>query len=100
MTRCGDDRLQDAVDIAQHIIVPKTKNQITICLEVRGSTCIFSTSHRMLAAVELNDQLGGLTTEIDHVGPNRHLSPKFHSVKSPVAQAEPQPPLSVCLIAP
>jgi hypothetical protein len=100
LTRSSDDRLQHTVDIAHHIVVPDAQNQIAVVFDIGRPLRVFKAALVMLPAIQFNDEMGELTAEIDNIGPDRHLSPKFHSVKTPVAQPKPQGPLGVGLIAP
>jgi len=37
LTRRSEDRFDNAVDIAQHVIVPKSQNEVTVCFEISGT---------------------------------------------------------------
>src|SRR6185312_812718 len=100
LTRSRDDRLQDAVNIAQHIVVPKAQHQISVGLELRGALRILGDVLGVLTAVQLHDQPSGFAAKIDHVSFDRHLPPEFHSVKPPVAQSKPKRAFGIRLIAP
>ncbi len=53
----------------------------------------------VLASIELNDKFRFEADEIDNVRIDRLLPPKFHFLKSAVAERLPQPALDVGLIA-
>src|SRR5512146_3234323 len=80
MTRSSDDRLDNTVDIYQHVIIPKTQNQIAKCLKISGPLRVIRATLTVLTTIELDDQPRGLTAEIDGVRFDRHLPTKLHSV--------------------
>ena len=99
LTRGYGDRFDNTVEILEHVIAPKTENQIAETFQFRRSFCIFRTSLGVLPAIKLNDQTSGLATEIDHIGFDRHLTPKLQRIEPTVSQSEPQCALSIGLIA-
>src|SRR3546814_18442610 len=54
----------------------------------------------MLAAVQLHDQPTVEAGKVDDEAAARHLTPELVTLKLPVAQAGPQPPLGRRLVAP
>jgi hypothetical protein len=100
LSRGSDAGLKNAVDVAHDVVVPEAQNKVSVRFEFSRSPCIIGGALGMLPAVKLNDQVRGLATEVDHIRLDRHLPPKFHSVQTTVAQAEPELSLSVGLIAP
>jgi hypothetical protein len=72
-----------------NIVVPNTNNPIPercqdpVAMPVSGVT-------RVLAAVDLNDESGFTTDEIDIVGTDRRLPDEFETTESSVAQLKPK----------
>ena len=76
------DCLQHAVDIPQHVVVPKAQDAIAmigqppIALDI-----VFAV--RMLAAIHLDDQSLFTTNKIDSKWPDRFLTNEFQPIKLP-----------------
>ena len=100
LTRGSDDRLNNAIDIAQHVIIPEPQNEITVGFKISRALRIFGTPLGVLSTINLNYQTSGLTAEIHDVRFDWHLPPEFQPIEPAVAQLEPQRTLGVGLIAP
>jgi hypothetical protein len=67
LTRSSDDRFNNAVDIAQHVIVPKPQNKKAKGFKISGSLRVFGAPLGVLSTVKLNDQTCGLAAKIHDV---------------------------------
>src|SRR5215471_9033143 len=99
MTRSSDDRFKNAVDIAEHVVVPETQNKVAISLQICCSSRILSGEFGVLPTIKLKDQTSGLATEIHHIGFDQHLPSKLQPIEPAISQSEPQCAFSVGLIA-
>jgi hypothetical protein len=58
LIRSSDDRFNNAVDIAQHVVVPKAQNEIAIGFQIGCALCVFGAMLGVLSTIKLNDQMG------------------------------------------
>lgn len=79
----------DALDIAEDIIVPKSKDAISVHSQISIADMV-SLRIRVLAAIYLDDELLLATNEIAEVGSYRYLSHKFVAIDLPGANAAPK----------
>jgi len=93
------DFLDDAIGISHHVVIPKAQNQVSHRLKNARATSVSFRCHRMLPAIELNDQMSVGTKEIDDKAVDGKLPAKFPSVKPSIPQTKPQYTLGVRLIA-
>jgi hypothetical protein len=98
LNRSGDDHLEHARAIAQHVMIPEAQNAITFRYEptiALNVACILS----VLATIDLDDQPLLLTNEVDNVAADWHLPPEAQSVEAMCPQHEPEASLGVRHVA-
>ena len=89
-TTCGGDNcLQDSIDVANDVIVPKSKDEIAICFEVGCALGVLYRPLDMSATIKLDYQSRGLTAEIDDVIANWYLATKLQTAETAVAHTKP-----------
>jgi hypothetical protein len=66
--------------ISQHVVVPKAQYQVSARCEVGSPPGVVSLALGMLPAIEFNDQVSRLTTEVDDVVADWGLPPEFQSI--------------------
>src|SRR5579872_1632983 len=71
------NHLKHALDIGQHIGVPKSQYAIALRLEKFGPSCIAFRLLRVLSTVDFNDDLQIMAGEIDDVAAKPHLPSKM-----------------------
>jgi len=84
------------IDIRQHVIVPEAQDAITIGFK---PPCALQIGHyilHVLSTIDLNDQPGAMTGEIDDVWTNPDLSPEM-SLDERQAMAQMRPKLFFCI---
>jgi hypothetical protein len=83
------DRAQNlfkhTVHIPHHVVIPKSKHEITHRLQDSGSIPITFSVVGVLTAIELHNQLGIRAEEIDDKAVDRHLPLELPSIQLPVA---------------
>ena len=79
MQRVGD-RLQNAFNVAQDFVVPKTQNAKMVLGQPSISQDITLVG-RVLAAIDLNDDTLFSANKIDHVGSNGFLPNELESIE-------------------
>src|SRR5260370_40645220 len=63
--------LKHAIDIRQHVVIPKAQNAIAVRFENLAALLVGRCPHRMLATVGLaDDQPSRMAHEISHIPPN------------------------------
>jgi hypothetical protein len=82
------DRLDDAIGVGQHVVVPEAKNAITVPLDDRGWRGI--ACGIVLPAVQLDSQSGGTTCEVGDVGIDLKLTDEFLPLKPAGAEVGPE----------
>ncbi len=90
-TKRDANGLDHAVGVAQHVVVPKAQNPITLRFEPHGSFGIMSDSIGVLAAVHFDDESRSETDEVGNVGTERRLPPKAVALDLLAAQSRPEP---------
>src|SRR5579863_7164302 len=70
------NQLKHALDIGQHIDVPKSQYAIALRLEKFGSSRVAFHLLRVLSAVDFDDDVQIMAGEIDDVAAKTHLPPK------------------------
>jgi hypothetical protein len=90
------DRLQNAIDIFMHFIVPESQHQTTHGLQ--NLRPIRFIRRGVLPAVDLDDEMRFGTQEIHDIAVDRHLSPELQAVEPSIAQAEPEDTLGIRLV--
>src|SRR5882757_3590790 len=78
----GSYYLHHALDIAQHVIVPKPQHAIAARLKIGSSSCIRGDAARfvVLSAIEFDHQARGMTSEVRKVSTEGCLSPKMRAI--------------------
>ena len=91
------DRLQNTLSICHHVVVVEAKHAITFGREERISTriALHMRSFKMLSAINLDNEIGVVTNEVDNVGPNRRLAPEACAGESMCSHTVPDDPLGV-----
>ena len=84
------DLLHNALDVAQHIIVPEPQHRESQRFQPRGARIIPRDGVQVLRAIDFDDQLPLEAHEIDDVIPDRLLAPEFQATESRGAQMPPQ----------
>jgi hypothetical protein len=100
LTRRSDNRFDNTVYVAQHVVIPEAQNKKTVRFKIGRSFCIVIAVFGMLSAIEFDNQPCRLAAKIHDIRLDRHLPTKFQSIQAAVAQAKPQSTLSVRLIVP
>jgi uncharacterized protein YpmS len=59
--------LKHAFDIPKHVIVPESQNAITVRLQCPRSLRICNSARSMLTTVDLDNEMRGVTCEVDDV---------------------------------
>lgn len=67
------DPLENAVRIAQDVVVPEAQDAVAFGFEEAGAFGVVFRSARMLPAIDLDNELGGVGAEIDSVAAERSL---------------------------
>jgi hypothetical protein len=83
------NRLQYAFGIFEHVIVPESNDTIAARFEPAGSLVIPLLVRRVLATIDLDDELRGGAEEIDNVGADRLLSSKTKAIELSASQPHP-----------
>jgi len=78
------------IGLGEHLVVPETDNFEALAFQERGALGIVRHALGMLRAINLDDQHGIETDEIDDVRPNRFLPPKLPAEERASAQVLPQ----------
>jgi hypothetical protein len=84
----GQNCLQDALAIEEHLIVPETKHRPALSCEI-GVTGIISVAFGMLETIRLDDQLGANTKKVDNIRSDRNLPAKLEAIQATIAQKTP-----------
>ncbi len=90
--------LKDAVDVAQHVIVPKAQNKVAAVFQIPDPARVLLPLFNVLATVKLHDQFCAGAAEIDDKSIERHLSPELQAAEPAVAQLEPEVSFSIGLL--
>jgi hypothetical protein len=77
--------LKHALGILQHVVVPKSQDQISYRVQNLGSICIFRSARCMLSSIKLDDKTSIGTAKISDVTVDRNLSLEFQASQSPTA---------------
>jgi hypothetical protein len=85
----AQDRFQHTSSVLQHIIVPKSENEITFGFKNSRSFRIAHAFLIVLTSVDFHDELPARTIEIDDKSIDRHLALKFQTGESTIPQAKP-----------
>ncbi len=88
---------ENAVDIAQHVVVPETKDLVAFLSQAFVSNRICC-GLIVLPTVDFNDETLLAAHEITDVADDRLLPDKLVAVDPPVADAIPENRLCICLI--
>jgi hypothetical protein len=83
-------RFENAIDIAQHVVVPKADDVTTPLLENSRTLRVFGGTQLMLTTVNFDDEFLIERNEIDDVVCDRHLSPELDSVELSTTQSGPE----------
>src|SRR5436853_304867 len=92
--------VERVVGIPQYVFVPEAHHHETRPLQPSAPFGILCRVFRVLAAVNLDDELRVDADEIGYVAINRYLPAKFPAMKLPVAEMPPEAALSGSLFAP
>ncbi len=78
--QCREDCLEDALDISDNVIIPKTQNAIAML----AKPCVpndIALAVSVLAAINFNDEPVLATDEVGHITAYRLLANKLESVQ-------------------
>jgi hypothetical protein len=73
------NRFQNTLAIGQNLVVPKTNDRKTLCIQPARSLGILCLLQRMLSAVGLDNQAPFVTNKIDDKPADLFLAAKFQS---------------------
>jgi len=90
--------LKNAIDILQHLVVPKPQNEIAAVFQIFGPARVLLPLFNVLSTIQLDDQLCVGAAEIDNKSVERHLSPEFQAAEAVAAQSEPQRSFGIGLL--
>jgi hypothetical protein len=76
---------EHAFEIAHHIVVPKSKHEISHRFEDCRTLFILTSANYMLTTIKLDNQHRISTNKIDDEAIDRHLPLEFRASKSPTA---------------
>jgi hypothetical protein len=78
MRNSSSDRLQDTLPICHHVVIVETKDAISLRRKERiaARIALDLLGFKMLSAIDLDNEIGIMTDEIDNIRPNRRLAPK------------------------
>jgi hypothetical protein len=79
--------MKNAFDVRQDLIVPKADDDVPLGLEVLRACLIFSQSQRVLATVELDNQLGFRATEVCDEGADGMLAAESRTAESAIPKS-------------
>ncbi len=79
--KCGADRLDDAIGVLQHVVVPEAQNTEPFVLKPKRALCIFLRALRMLAAIDFDDEPPLNAHEVGDVAPERRLASEAMAVQ-------------------
>src|SRR6266851_1535032 len=85
----GDD-VEDALDIAKHLVVPKSQDVKSLSLQPSCSRIVFNDATRVLPAIDFDDEPSGKAREIDNVRTDRHLPAESMAIDLLKAKRRPQ----------
>jgi hypothetical protein len=88
-----------AFRIRQDVVVPEPEDDVPLGLEVLRAYPIVTQSQRVLATVELDNQLGFRATEVCDEGADGMLAAESRADESAIPKSRPQLPLRIRLIA-
>jgi hypothetical protein len=71
------DNFQYAINVFDYVVVPKSQYGKTVCLQACGSLLVVLTIIGVLTAVKLYNNPRVKRHEVNNIGFNRLLSPKF-----------------------
>ncbi len=80
------DRLKDAVEVAEDVVVPETNHLVAMLKEEGRALCVGVLPGSMLAAIELDDQATLDTAEVDDERPDRVLPPELDAHQLPITK--------------
>jgi hypothetical protein len=83
------DALENAVRVAQDVVVPEAEDAIALRFDEAGARFVISYGFGMLAAVQLDDEPLREASEVGEVWADRHLPPPF-VLRQLCAQRAPQ----------
>jgi hypothetical protein len=83
------DRLKHTIDVVQHLVVPKAKNEEAHCFENFGAGRVALTS-AVLPSIDLDHEMNLLRAEIDNKATEWHLPPEFQARQAAVPESKPQ----------
>jgi hypothetical protein len=95
-----EDMLHGPICILERVVVPDSDDAKTLGFEPSRALSIMRCYDRMLAAIDLDDQLPFEADEIYDVSPNRSLPPELQSLELSKAKAGPETALCVCQLLP
>src|SRR5262249_55736444 len=95
----SEDGVENALGIAQDIIVPESQHAVTERFENSGGLEIRLGAFGVLPSVKLDDKARVGADEVDDVAVNGCLAPELPAAESSVPQLEPEHALRVGLVA-
>jgi hypothetical protein len=90
--------LENAIETAHHVVVPKSKHEISHRFQSPCPLFILKRADRVLASVKLNDQHRISTSKIDDEAIDGYLPLELPARESATAQPEPQDSLCIRLM--
>jgi len=86
----GNDPLNDAMDILQHLIIGKTKHPQTTLFQPFCPECILARPEQVNRTIDFHHNFGFRADEVRDVVPQRNLAPKFEPGRVSAPQVFPQ----------
>jgi hypothetical protein len=84
------DFSQNVVQPLLHFVVPESQYANSALCEHDTTRCVEFDSVSMLTAIELDNEAGPNTDEVDNIAVDRNLPAKLESAQAPCTQARPQ----------
>jgi hypothetical protein len=84
------NRIEHFVHVAEHPIVPESKNSIAARVQKRSAGFIFRQLIRVLTSIEFDDDAPFDRAEVGDVSANRMLTPEFDVPNPAAAKVSPQ----------
>ena len=93
--RCGENRLPNAFDISQHLVIPEPQDTEPMFDEPLIADGVASVLG-VLAAIDFDDKPFLSADKVDHVRPDRLLTHEFKSAERPRTKAPPKLSFGEC----
>jgi hypothetical protein len=82
--------MQHALGVGERVVVPEAEHAIAEGLQQGSATGVVLHVRRMLAAVQLDDQLPLATAEVHDIWADGHLTRELGTEQAPIAKTRPE----------